>query len=82
MKPNECRYSSFLWGLIILFLTLGCVGQSESDVEDSTLPKIAILGLGLEASVFSPALTQEEDFRPKYGTEIFDSYPFFIRIQA
>lgn len=77
MKQNECRYSIFLCGLIISLLTLGCVGKPESDVGNSTLSKIAILGLGLEASVFSPALTQEEDFRPQYGTKVFESYPFF-----
>jgi microcystin degradation protein MlrC len=41
------------------------------------LPRIAIAGLGIESSTFSPALTQEEAFHAKYGTDIFTSYPFF-----
>ncbi len=41
------------------------------------LPRIAIAGLGIESSTFSPAKTQEEAFHPKYGAEVFTSYPFF-----
>ncbi len=39
-------------------------------------PRIAIAGLGIESSTFSPALTNEEAFHAKYGTDIFSSYPF------
>ena len=40
------------------------------------LPRIAIAGLGIESSTFSPALTTEEAFHAKYGGEVFSSYPF------
>ncbi|QMU30401.1 M81 family metallopeptidase [Adhaeribacter radiodurans] len=40
------------------------------------LPRIAIAGLGIESSTFSPALTNEEAFHAKYGTQVFTSYPF------
>jgi microcystin degradation protein MlrC len=40
-------------------------------------PRIAIAGLAIESSTFSPALTTEEAFHAKYGTDVFSSYPFF-----
>ena len=42
----------------------------------AALPRIAIAGLAIESSTFSPALTREEAFHAKYGTEVFSSYPF------
>jgi hypothetical protein len=41
-----------------------------------TSPRIAIAGLSIESSTFSPALTNEEAFHTKYGTDIFSLYPF------
>jgi len=41
------------------------------------LPRIAIAGLGIESSTFSPATTNEEAFHARYGTQVFDAYPFF-----
>ena len=46
----------------------GPVGKSK--------PRIAIAGLGIESSTFSPAVTEEEAFHTKYGTAIFSLYPF------
>jgi microcystin degradation protein MlrC len=40
------------------------------------LPKIAIAGLGIESSTFSPALTDEEAFHSKIGDSVFTKYPF------
>ena len=45
--------------------------------EVKALPRIAITGLAIESSTFSPALTSEEAFHAKYGENIFTSYPFF-----
>jgi microcystin degradation protein MlrC len=42
----------------------------------SSLPRIAIASFGIESSTFSPARTHEEAFHPKYGKEVFTSYPF------
>jgi microcystin degradation protein MlrC len=39
-------------------------------------PRIAIAGLGIESSTFSPALTDEEAFHAKYGMDVFQLYPF------
>jgi len=41
------------------------------------LPRIAIAGLGIESSTFSPALTEEPAFHAQYGAAVFDTYPFF-----
>lgn len=41
------------------------------------LPRIAIAGLAIESSTFSPARSHEEAFRAKRGAEVFTSYPFY-----
>lgn len=43
------------------------------------LPRIAIAGLAIEASTFSPAVTQEEAFHARVGDTILASYPFLRR---
>jgi microcystin degradation protein MlrC len=59
--------------LILCSLTASiAVGQSNK-----ILPRIAIAGLGIESSTFSPALTDEGAFHAKYGADIFTIYPFF-----
>src|ERR1700694_3863227 len=40
-------------------------------------PRIAIAGLGIESSTFSPALTDEAAFHARYGADIFSIYPFW-----
>ena len=61
--------------LLLLFaiLLISCGPKSP----ESKLPRIAIAGLGIESSTFSPATTDEAAFYPKTGEEIFDRYPFF-----
>ena len=39
-------------------------------------PRIAIAGLAIESSTFSPAFTNEEDFKARVGEDIFSFYPF------
>ena len=41
-----------------------------------SLPRIAIAGLGIESSTFSPALTDEAAFHAKYGSDVLTNYPF------
>jgi microcystin degradation protein MlrC len=40
------------------------------------LPRIAVCGLGIESSTFSPALTEEPAFHAKYNDDVFSTYPF------
>ena len=59
----------------IWLLTLSTsIAQSTSSA--SALPRIAIAGLGIESSTFSPAVTHEEAFHAKYGNNVLTSYPF------
>tara|TARA_R110002020_G_scaffold63170_1_gene168622 strand:+ start:18773 stop:20326 length:1554 start_codon:yes stop_codon:yes gene_type:complete len=55
-----------------LILFLSC-SESKSDKK---LPRIAIAGLAIESSTFSPAVTEEEAFHAKTGEDIFSLYPF------
>ncbi|WP_026950333.1 M81 family metallopeptidase [Algoriphagus mannitolivorans] len=58
-----------LLGLISFF--------SCTNKEDSTpLPRIAIAGLAIESSTFSPARSTAQAFRVRTGEEIFSYYPF------
>ncbi|PWT79065.1 MAG: microcystin degradation protein MlrC [Bacteroidetes bacterium] len=41
--------------------------------------RIAIAGLGIESSTFSPALTDEAAFHANYGNAIFSTFPFFAQ---
>ena len=43
---------------------------------EKKLPRIAIAGLAIESSTFSPAFTYEEDFHAKVGEDIFSFYSF------
>ncbi len=60
----------------LLLLALLALGLG-SCAEQSKKPKIAIVGIGIECSTFSPARTTLDMFNPKYGEEIIASYPFF-----
>ena len=39
-------------------------------------PRIAIAGLAIESSTFSPAKTLEPDFKARIGDDVFSYYPF------
>ena len=43
------------------------------------LPRIAIAGIGIESSTFSPALSTEASFNIKRGEQIYTSYPNFMK---
>ena len=45
-------------------------------IQQKIHPRIAIAGLGIESSTFSPALTNEEAFHAKYGLDVLSNYPF------
>jgi microcystin degradation protein MlrC len=59
-------------------MSASCLAISSlAAVAQQQMPRIAIAGLGIESSTFSPALTQEEAFHAKYGEQVYTSYPFF-----
>ncbi len=58
--------------LFVLSIFSGCSSPDPSD----DLPRIAIAGLAIESSTFSPAVTEAEAFLARTGDEVFDYYPF------
>ncbi|GGA84282.1 M81 family metallopeptidase [Puia dinghuensis] len=58
--------------ILFLFIAL----QPLAAFTQRSLPRIAIAGLAIESSTFSPALTEEAAFHAQYGTTVFDTYPF------
>lgn len=68
------RFTSVIIGLWVasrLMAQPAPTGQSGA-----TRPRIAIAGLAIESSTFSPAQTQEAAFHAKYGADVFTAYPF------
>ncbi|WP_018614897.1 M81 family metallopeptidase [Segetibacter koreensis] len=45
-------------------------------ISAASQPRVAIAGLAIESSTFSPALTTEEAFYAKYGADVLTTYPF------
>ncbi|RYZ35463.1 MAG: M81 family peptidase, partial [Sphingobacteriales bacterium] len=46
------------------------------------MPRIAIAGLGVETSTFSPGTTDEASFDAKYGQQVMSNYPFLAADSA
>lgn len=63
-----------IWITAIAALCLAACGSSETEDD---LPRIAIAGLAIESSTFSPARSQEAAFRARRGDEVLTSYPFY-----
>ena len=64
-----------------LIIVIGCSNSNDkkdggNDPQTKGLPRIAIAGLSIESSTFSPALTDLEAFNVKMGDDIFEYYPF------
>jgi microcystin degradation protein MlrC len=66
--------------LVILFavsLLSGCnPGAGSREKDSKELPRIAIAGLAIESSTFSPAQSHEDAFHARVGDEVFSYYPF------
>ncbi len=61
--------------LLLLFILMAFAAQAKD--KKKKLPKVAIVGIGIECSTFSPAVTNLSDFKPRYGDDIIKGYPFF-----
>ena len=55
--------------LLVPLILFGCQPAKK-------LPKVAICGLAIESSTFSPAQTEEEAFHARVGEELLSYYPF------
>src|SRR5882672_1154088 len=60
----------------LLLLMVSCCRMAPSLLAGPP-PRIAIAGLAIESSTFSPALTEEAAFHARRGADIFSMYPFF-----
>jgi len=54
---------------------------SENGPEND-LPRVAIAGIAIESSTFSPAVTHEEAFHARTGENVFTFYPFMEEGEA
>lgn len=62
--------------LICIAAGIAITGCSKTSDQAKELPRIAIAGLGIESSTFSPAVTNEEAFHAREGDTILTSYEF------
>lgn len=62
--------------IALAFCIIGCKTKTDAPVTNKR-PKIAIAGIGIESSTFSPAQTHEPAFHASIGDSIFGRYPFF-----
>jgi len=77
--------NKILYFLILaqLLIVIGCnkptdKHDKEINLQQNELPRIAIAGLSIESSTFSPARTHLDAFRVYKGEDIFESYPFLL----
>lgn len=69
MKP----IIQIILAIAILISISSCAKKADKKTE---LPRIAITGLAIESSTFSPAKTTEEAFHAYYGDAVFQYFPF------
>src|ERR671912_3001571 len=71
-----------LFGFGLGITCLAIIGCGNARKSETRLPRIAIAGLAIESSTFSPALTHEEAFHARLGDTILTSYKFLSRDSA
>lgn len=69
---NFCQMKK-LHLVLVLLIIFSC-----KNFDTQNIPKIAIIGLGIESSTFSPAKTVEDDFIVKTGNDLFSWYQISI----
>ena len=63
--------------ILALTATIACGPRNKSE-----LPRIAIAGIAIESSTFSPAVTHEDAFFVYQGEEVYNLYPFLAADSA
>ncbi len=61
--------------LIAILFSSSCGNQTDKKISNK-LPRVAIAGLAIESSTFSPAQSNIDVFHARRGNEIFSYYPF------
>ena len=62
--------------ILFFILASSCKQNEGKQVPEIKLPRIAIAGLAIESSTFSPAQTHEEAFHARVAEDVFSFYPF------
>lgn len=62
--------------LLLSATLLACGSQNQEEEIQKSLPRVAIAGLAIESSTFSPAKTYEDAFLARIADEIYSYYPF------
>lgn len=65
--------------LLLYFLLSSLLFSCGENKSEKQLPRIAIAGLAIESSTFSPALTHEEAFKARVDEDVFSFYPFLAQ---
>ncbi|MDO8966809.1 M81 family metallopeptidase [Algoriphagus sp.] len=65
--------------LLLLVLLSALFFRCAEKESENKLPRIAIAGLAIESSTFSPALTHEEAFKARVDEDVFTFYPFLAQ---
>ena len=66
---------AFFISCLLLITTLYSCDKKEKTTE-SAMPRVAIAGIAIESSTFSPARSHEEAFHADVGEAVFNKYPF------
>lgn len=61
---------------LLLIIVFACSSPTKEQIDAEYLPRIAIAGIAIESSTFSPALTHEEAFHATSGDQVLSKYPF------
>lgn len=77
LKTKGMSFQKSLFLVLVVILFASCNAPKNKDHENGQLPRIAIAGLAIESSTFSPAKTTEAAFHAKTGDAVFSIYPFF-----
>jgi len=71
------KTTTFLSFVLSFSLLVSCSPKENTGNHADALPRIAIAGIAIESSTFSPAVSEMDAFRVSRGEEIFNLYPFF-----
>jgi microcystin degradation protein MlrC len=63
-------------GSVVALLLTALAPATRGESGQAQLPRIAIAGLAIESSTFSPAKTQEEAFHARTADAVLEVYPF------